>query len=183
MPIDDLLPLLDAPPDGVTRRPLDVLDVAALITQEARAAGRPVDAVTVQRLCYLAQGATLAAYRTPLFGDTLEAWARGPVIRRLYDATRSGTLVRDTDLGVPGRAAADEIARAVVAETVARYSEWSAGQLSELSRAQLPWLEAREGLRPDQGSDREIPLSTMTAYFTRIHQAPTGDEPVADRAS
>jgi uncharacterized phage-associated protein len=50
--------------------------------------GRGLTQMQLQKLVYLAHGWNLAVNGEQLVEDEFEAWSYGPVLRRLYDATR-----------------------------------------------------------------------------------------------
>ena len=59
-------------------------DVAAYIL--SKQGGLP--AMKLQKLLYYAQAWGLVWDEEPLFGDRIEAWANGPVVKALYDSHR-----------------------------------------------------------------------------------------------
>jgi uncharacterized phage-associated protein len=58
-----------------------VLDVAAYIVQKLG----PLTAMKLQKLVYYSQAWSLVWDEKPLFRERVEAWANGPVVRRLFE--------------------------------------------------------------------------------------------------
>jgi uncharacterized phage-associated protein len=55
---------------------------------ERHGAGRGIDHLKLQKLCYLTYGHWLAHHGTPLLSDAPEVWKYGPVFSKLYRAMR-----------------------------------------------------------------------------------------------
>ncbi len=83
---------------------VDVDDVADAVLS---AAG-PMTAKKLEKLVYYSQAWHLAWHRRPLFPETIEAWALGPVIRHLYDQHRHRYQVREWRSGDKSRLTDDE---------------------------------------------------------------------------
>ena len=175
---EELWAAFESLPDQYTRRPLDVLDVAALIRQECEARGVDCDSLKLQKLCYFVQGAALAEFRTPAFEDRIEAWVHGPVVRKVWSATRRDARPDRLAeaLGDYNVARNDEVALKAVNHVINQLGHWSGSQLRELAHNQQPWVEARRGLTPTQGSDRTIPLTDMLEFFSEQSMIPAGDD-------
>lgn len=67
----------------------DARIVANRFLDLAREGGRPLTPMQLLKLVYIAHGWTLALLHRPLIQQRVEAWRYGPVIRDLYNATRS----------------------------------------------------------------------------------------------
>ena len=62
-----------------------VRDVADYMLQRADEDSMRVTHLKLQKLCYYAQGYSLALLSRPMFEEPIEAWEHGPVVRELYD--------------------------------------------------------------------------------------------------
>lgn len=64
--------------------------VAQEILKQCREVADPaVTPMQLLKLVYIAHGYMLARYGVPLIRESVEAWQYGPVVRSVYDATRS----------------------------------------------------------------------------------------------
>lgn len=72
-------------------------DVANYILKKT---GR-IQAIKLQKLCYLAQGWSLAWLRGPLFNDEIRAWRYGPVVYSLYQEHRGLHYLEEWTHGNP----------------------------------------------------------------------------------
>ena len=123
----------------------------------------------MQKLCYFAQGWSLALRGKALFDDVFEAWALGPALPPLFqrfqryrwhplDAYKRRTDC-DKELDAEEQKFLDWIWDV--------YSRHSANELKRLTRAQTPWKEAHgdtEGIDPCR---EEITQASMKAYFLK----------------
>lgn len=172
-PLEVIKRITSRRPDAVTGKRPSVLDVAAAVLEELQL--EPVDAWTLQKLCYFIEGRHLAETGLPAFQEPIEAWKNGPVVDRLYQDHKGGTIVGRVQ-GDTKKVRADSVLNEIVERTVRDYRGWSGRQLAELTHSQLPWLEAREGLAPDQRSRRKISLTSMREWFRLQESLPDTDD-------
>ena len=118
-----------------------------------------VSNLKLQKLLYYAQGWHLARHDAPLFDAAVEAWERGPVVPEVYRAyQRFGwkPIVLDDQPRVE-----PELAE-FVEEVWAGYGQFSAYQLEEMTRNELPWKRAwGEGT----GGHRPIRPEDLAEFF------------------
>lgn len=131
----------------------------------------------LQRLLYYCQAWHLAIEHHPLFPGKFEAWVFGPVNREVADwfaAANRGTMYSPLDnvvldvvkrngpLDVDSLAASE---RAIIDETLDVYAGYSMTQLSDLSRREDPWIDARGNTPPSERSGNVICEIEMGAYY------------------
>ena len=138
----------------------NVHDVAAYILRKRGA----MSAMKLQKLVYYSQAWSLVWDDRPIFGESIVAWANGPVVYELFDRHRGQYTVDSWPDGDPAALTEDETD--TIDAVLAGYGHLSAQQLSTLTHAEEPWIEAREGLRPGQRGTREIPLDRIAEYYT-----------------
>lgn len=145
----------------------DVRDVAAAVLDFAKSTDvdTRLTAKKLQKLVYYAQAWHLVDFGTPLFADPIQAWAEGPVVRRLWDIHRGAYFVNSYRFGSAENLSANE--QRLVAEVVDRYGRLSAERLSDLTHTEPPWCAAREGLDPSDRSDVEINLDSIRDAYRR----------------
>lgn len=170
-PVEGLLAVADMGPDAITGQPVSVLDVAESVLERLPGG---IDGWKLQKLCYLVQAKHLAQTGLPAFREVVEAWTHGPVVNRLYQEHKGQAWI-ETVHGDARLAEKDDTVTRVIDQVVREYGEWSGRQLRELTHGQIPWLEARHGLRPNEGSRRPISPGTMREYFELIEELPNDD--------
>lgn len=137
------------------------VDVARYIVDRHPAFGE----VRVQKLCYFAQGWTLAITDQPLFDDELQAWKMGPVSPAVH---RAFAAIRDGNDGDPGALSAIE---KTILDRVLREYRWvTTDDMIEDSHQQRPWAAARGQLPDNLPSTALIdPMLLHDEYSCRIH--------------
>lgn len=81
-------------PFGRTR----AVTVADHILVLARDGGIGLDPLQLNKLCYITQGFCLGESGKPAFGDSIEAWKYGPVVKSVYHKFRQYERVKITHL-------------------------------------------------------------------------------------
>lgn len=170
-PLDVVRQIMRREPDAITGPLLAVLDVAEALLSKL---GGAVDGWKLQRLCYLVQARHLAQTALPAFGEPIEAWTHGPVVDRLYQEHKR-LSVDGTVHGDPYLPYKEDSVGRIIDGVVDDYAGWSGSQLRELVRNQRPWIEARQGLAPDESSRRKIATATMREYFRFLETLPSDD--------
>lgn len=139
-----------------------VHDVAAYILQSKGA----MSTWKLQKLVYYSQAWHLVWDEEPLFGEPIEAWANGPVVRSLYSQHRGQFNVSRLHLGDPDALTTSE--QATVDGVLASYGGLTGRQLSHLTHAEGPWQHARAGLSPTDRSETEISHSSLAAFYSAL---------------
>lgn len=136
----------------------------------------------LHKLLYFAQGHHVAAFRTALFGEHLEAWEHGPVVAALWREMKHGLPVDDA------REAASEPLRLTEAElntigfVVARYGAMTGRDLEDLTHQQAPWKDAWARGAGGERITVEAVAQYFATYAERSDRAAEHDEPGPDPA-
>ena len=140
---------------------LSVLDAAAYILRRRG----PVTAMKLQKLVYYCQAWSLVWDERALFQERIEAWANGPVVRKLFDAHRGQYMVSRVPGGDSRRL--DPVHRETVDAVLDFYGDKTSQWLSDLTHMEPPWREAREraGLADGDRGNAVITRATMAEYF------------------
>lgn len=120
--------------------------------------GERLTNLKLQKLLYYQQGYHLAAFGTPLFSDSVEAWMYGPVVPAVYDVFSvygSSALPEVTDCLF-----LQEEEERLFNEVYDAYREFSAIGLMNRTHTEKPWMEAAPH---DRGT--VISQASMMAYF------------------
>lgn len=144
---------------------MSAANVARFILDEvAPDAERAITTWKLQKLVYYSQAWSTVWDDEPLFSDRIEAWANGPVCPDLYNQHRGKFKVCSEDIsGSPDRLTDNQ--KETIQTVLEHYSGFGAQYLSELTHAEDPWIQAREGLRPGERGNNEITPDSMALYY------------------
>lgn len=152
-----------------------VLDVAAYLLRQAEEDGTVVTHLKLQKLCYYAQGYSLALMSDPMFDEPIEAWEHGPVIRALWDTykhyRRRPIPAAEHDVEIePWRTR-------LLDETFRRYGWMTAWDLRNRTHDELPWREAWF----EEGEDAHLSHDSMRDFFRAQLRGARRHPPPVDR--
>lgn len=143
-----------------------VFDVAKYILEKRG----PMSAMKLQKLVYYSQAWSLVWDESPIFQESIEAWANGPVVRSLYDAHR-GCFSVDADFFSQGNPALLSQGQQETIDGVLEfYGDKTAQWLSDLTHMEQPWKDARNraGLSDGDRGNSEILLADMDEYYSGL---------------
>jgi uncharacterized phage-associated protein len=138
---------------------VSVCDVAAYILQQQGA----MTTWKLQKLVYYSQAWSLVWDDDALFPEEIEAWANGPVVRKLYEAHRS--TFRVSRLGNGDAAALTDDQRETVDAVLGFYGDKSPQWLSDLIHMEDPWQSARRNVHDGERDDTIIPKEDLAEYY------------------
>ena len=147
-----------------------ILDVADFfLASQDEDAGDTISNLKLQKLCYYAQGFTLAITGVPLFNDEIQAWAHGPVIPNLYRHFReykSSAIPKPTRDLAAIRSLFSSEQLEVLDDVNEVYGQFSAWKLRDMTHQEKPWQDAWDGTQYSVGT---ISQESMRSYFkTRL---------------
>lgn len=145
----------------------DALDVAKyFLCRVDREAGDTISPLKLQKLVYYAQAWSLVLRDEPLFQQNIQAWPHGPVV---YDVWNTYKEYKHTAIPQPDACELDftDDELEVLEEVWNTYGELSARQLVHLTHSEQPWIEARQGLDPEEKSQEVILHETMKSYYEK----------------
>lgn len=119
----------------------------------------------VQKLLYFAQGHHLQKFGTPLFGDTIEAWAHGPVVPAVYHAFKgfgSSDIRLDDDDEFWFEEVDDDTTQFLMGvwNSYAKYAAWT---LRNMTHEAGPWKDVFQ-----RSQNAEISVDAMRSHFSRL---------------
>lgn len=141
------------------------IDVAAYIKAKTRVFGE----MHLLKLVYYAQAWSLAWDGKPLFGDEIQAWKGGPVVRRLYRMSISA----DANALAPEQAC-------TVDAVLAYYAPMSGKALSDRTHEETPWVDAWERRAELDWGKVVISHDVMRRYYAQQAQEGIGPTQTAD---
>lgn len=139
-------------------------DVASVII--ARNVRSWTDAWSLQKLLYYVQAWHLAITDEPLFSDQVKAWEHGPVVPSVRIARKDQATRRAAAQDLSG-IELSETASSLIDLVIGAYGSMSAEELSALTHAELPWMEARGDLPPEAPSTEPISHETMARFYRK----------------
>lgn len=141
---------------------VSVFDVASFILNKMGS----ITGMKLQKLIYYSQAWSLVWDGKPLFGERIEAWISGPVVRELYDWHRGRYEIRDIDRGDISKL--DKTQKETISAVLDYYGDKSPQWLSDLTHMEDPWQKARKGLVNRERGSREITLDSMEDYYSSL---------------
>lgn len=129
--------------------------------------GTHIDMLKLQKLLYYCQAWNLAYGRGRLFNETFQAWIHGPVSRTIYDRFAKKAMyspITINDLSGQAFTIKPEDEQ-LICSVLSTYAQFTGDQLEYLTHTEAPWLEARQGLNPDQRSENIISDEIMEKFY------------------
>ncbi len=130
--------------------------------------GEKITHLKLQKLLYYYQGLSCAIYDKPIFNNTIEAWAHGPVIKEVYEKYK---IYGYDPIPLPNEKVKlnNSSLEPLFKNILKHYGELSAKQLENLTHKELPWKNARRGLNDGDRGNNEIGIEDMKSYFKILY--------------
>jgi uncharacterized phage-associated protein len=141
-----------------------VEDVAAAILDRLG----PLDTFKLQKLVYYSQAWHLAWKDEPIFPERVEAWANGPVVRRLFDLHQGRRTVTTLDVG--SAQAIPQDSTCIIDFVCGLYGRVTGNALARRTHHEQPWAETRRkaGLANGQPGNPVISQELMKTYYRSL---------------
>ncbi|MGO9139154.1 MAG: Panacea domain-containing protein [Syntrophales bacterium] len=139
-------------------------DVAAYILKKCGG----MTTMKLQKLVYYCQAWSLVWDEKPLFKEKIEAWASGPVVRKLYHKHKGMFTVKKWSDGDISKFTKDQ--RQTMDAVIKFYCDKTSQWLSDLTHNEEPWKKARKGLSPSDRGNNVITLSSMMEYYSSLEE-------------
>lgn len=136
--------------------PLSAHDVA----RELRGRLPGIGTAKLQKLLYYCQGWHLAANDEPMFAETIEAWAKGPVVATLWADEQH-------DRPIPDPQPVGDAALATIDYVIERYGRMSGEALIHQTHREEPWRSVTEVDDAWAPANPEIGHDSLRAFFSR----------------
>ncbi|MYB93822.1 DUF4065 domain-containing protein [Candidatus Poribacteria bacterium] len=120
----------------------------------------------LQKLAYYSQAWSLVWDEAPLFEETIEAWANGPVVRDLFDYHRGSYEISSMPIGNPRLL--NQVQQETIDAVLEYYGDKPAQWLIELTHMEDPWVQARKGLPKLERGNRVISLDAIADYYSAL---------------
>jgi len=149
-------------------KPVSAHDTAAYILSRLGS----MTAMKLQKLVFYSQAWSLVWEEGPLFNERVEAWINGPIVPDLYSHHRGEYIIGAWSPGDPKKLEPCQIE--TIDAVIKFYGDKTAQELSDLTHAEKPWLDARVGLRSDERGNKEISLASMHEYYSGLSKSLAG---------
>ena len=143
---------------------VEVYDVVRFILQKHK--GQDMTAMKMQKLLYYCQAWSLAWDDKPLFRSPIEAWASGPVVRKVYALYRGDYRIESIQYGNVKNLSSSQ--KGTILGVLKYYGNKPSQWLSDLTHMEEPWRKARQGLSEGERGDKVISHASMAEYYTSI---------------
>lgn len=102
-----------------------------------------------------------------LFNAEFEAWVHGPVIREVYsEFAHYGYEDIEKRNDTSGKLPED--VEDLLNQVLGAYGDFNGNELESITHSELPWIEARKGLRPMDSSSVVIKKESIFEYYTGL---------------
>jgi len=150
--------------EKVESKTVNVFDVSSYILLKLG----ELTTIKLQKLVYYCQAWSLVWDESPLFSERIEAWANGPVIPDLFFAHKGFFRISNKDIPIGNLGKLTEIQKETINSVLDFYGNKSAQWLVSLSHMESPWMEARRGIPEGVGSRLEIPIDSISEYYSSL---------------
>jgi uncharacterized phage-associated protein len=140
--------------------------IADVILVKASKKGQLVSNLKLQKLLYYVQGHHLAKLGKPAFSDKIKAWSHGPVVPVVYHRFKAYSWhdIDEIPKDVPHL---PEPTNRIINWVLSRYLGLSGVELEDMTHAERPWIEARDGYSIGEAVSPEIPISSIKRFFRK----------------
>lgn len=147
-----------------------VFDVAEYILESLAPRGSKdyITAWKLQKLVYYSQAWSLVWDEKALFPEEFQAWIDGPVCHDLFKKHRGKVRLKQGDIKKKPQPIENQDAVETIDVVLDEYGKRSGMALRALSHTEEPWINAREGCRPDQRCDTIITKESMADYYAKL---------------
>lgn len=144
------------------------MDIANHIIAVCQKRDEEISNLKLQKLIYYAQAWHLAFYDRPLFRDRVEAWIHGPVVPLVFREFKGygwKPISASASPMLPDRT------KLHLREVLRVYGKFDALTLERMTHQESPWRNARNGLAPDEPSNRVITHEAMKKFYgAQLHE-------------
>ena len=136
-----------------------VFDVAKYVLQQC---GK-MTTMALEKMVYYCKVWSLAWYQKPLFDDSFQAWAHGPVCKSLFDVHKGQFVISEDSIESSHNFSIGEIS--LMDAVIGVYRQFDAESLSDFTHFELPWQNARGGLETDEKGNVIISDQSIIQYY------------------
>lgn len=141
---------------------ISVFDVAAYILDKLG----EMTTMKLQKLVYYSQAWSLVWDEKQLFPEPIEAWANGPVVKKLFSFHRGQYEIEFMPIGNKDLLSREETD--TIDSVLEFYGNKKSQWLIQLSHMEEPWKNARLGMTDMDRGNNKVKLSDMAEYYSSL---------------
>jgi len=149
--------------EEAVRSVFDVADYILSILPE-----KECTTMKLHKLLYYCQAWSMVWREKPLFKEKIEAWANGPVIRKLFSFHRGLYEIHAYDMAIGNANLLSQEQKSVIEDVIKFYGDKEPQWLIDLTHSEDPWRDARKGLKSEEPGENEITLEAMSLYYSSL---------------
>ncbi len=119
----------------------------------------------LQKLVYYCQVWSVVWDEEPIFDQSIEAWANGPVVRELFNIHQGEFKVNVSNVPRGKSENLKQNHKETIDAVLRDYGDFTSQYLSDLTHMEAPWREARGSTPEGASSDSVISLESMLRYY------------------
>ena len=156
-------------------------ELGHIITHYVNQKGEDVSHKKLQKLVYYVEAWHLVHLNSSIVDEDFEAWIHGPVVPELYRELKDfgfnnidvindefDTIDEELKAIIKRNGITDEQME-LIHSVLDKYANLSAFELEILSHNEKPWLDAREGLSPNNPSKNRIDKGSMKSFYYSLN--------------
>lgn len=145
---------------------VSVFDAASYVL--SKLSGKYCTTMKLHKLLYYCQAWSMVWAEKPIFGERIEAWSNGPVIKELFYFHKGSYSIHYNDITNGNERLLSEAQKGVIDDVIDFYGDKDPQWLIDLTHSEDPWVAARKGLSSNERGNREITLDSMQLYYSDL---------------
>ncbi|NWB96077.1 SocA family protein [Pseudomonas gingeri] len=147
------------------------MDIANWFVAKCAGSGDLITNLKVQKLLYYAEAWTQTLIDKELFPEQIQAWAHGPVVPEVFQEFKKygwSPLPTPEDQKIPIVSAEAED---ILIRVFEAYADLPAKTLESMTHKDVPWMNARGSLSPEERCEVVMPKSEICEFFRTKYTA------------
>lgn len=159
-----------APMPKLISPPADLIDVTDYIIWAMGRQQFSLGTLKLQKLLFYSQAWHLALQGVPLFEGRFQAWVHGPLLVSVHERfkhshSRFSPVTSESISRKFDSSSVPSSVKEHLDEVLDAYGQFTSIQLIEMTRGELPWIQARGDLEPAARCETEISEETMASFY------------------
>lgn len=150
------------------------IDVAQYIIDIFKAEDVCLTTLKLQKLVYYSQAIYMTWTDNPIFDEDFHAWICGPMLLSLYNALKDYYYCPG-EIPDANVSALSKLQKEVIEFASDTFGGRTSYELTTFTNTELPWKEARRGLKYDEPSENIITKESMLRYYSTKMNKCSGD--------
>lgn len=142
-----------------------IIDIAEYVVYKSN---NDITPLAIQKLLYYMQGFYSAFFDSYIFVDDCEAWMHGPVFHNVYNKYKSfkyNAIDRNETFDT---SKLNNLEVSIIDNVINAFGCYSGSTLQNFTHLEDPWLNTRNNLQENDGSNRVISKNLIKSYFKNV---------------